>query len=131
MTLRSADFESAASASSAIPAWEWATAFKSIAQPMCAPPAPPKPHPQARGEVPTCADQLSTFARRRSQCESPCDNGGNRDDPASSAVVPSPVAVTPQLLAQHSITAEEYERILAALGRTPSLTELGIYSVMW
>ncbi|MGD0902912.1 MAG: phosphoribosylformylglycinamidine synthase subunit PurL [Terracidiphilus sp.] len=50
---------------------------------------------------------------------------------ASSAVVPSPVAVTPQLLATHSITAEEYTRILAALGRTPSLTELGIYSVMW
>ena len=52
-------------------------------------------------------------------------------NPASSAVVPSPVAVTPQLLAQHSITADEYDRILAALGRTPSLTELGIYSVMW
>jgi phosphoribosylformylglycinamidine synthase II len=50
---------------------------------------------------------------------------------ASSAVVPSPVVVTPQLLAQHSITAEEYDRILAALGRVPSLTELGIYSVMW
>jgi phosphoribosylformylglycinamidine synthase subunit PurL len=50
---------------------------------------------------------------------------------ASSAVVPSPVAVTPQLLAQHSITAEEYDRILGALGRVPSLTELGIYSVMW
>ena len=50
---------------------------------------------------------------------------------ASSALVPSPVAVTPQLLAQHSITADEYSRILAALGRVPSLTELGIYSVMW
>ena len=50
---------------------------------------------------------------------------------ASSAVVPEPTTVTPQLLAQHSITAEEYDRILAALGRTPSLTELGIYSVMW
>jgi len=50
---------------------------------------------------------------------------------ASSAVVPEPVAVTPQLLAQHSITADEYDRILAALGRVPSLTELGIYSVMW
>ena len=50
---------------------------------------------------------------------------------ASSAVVPEPVTVTPQLLAQHSITAEEYQRILAALGRVPSLTELGIYSVMW
>ena len=51
--------------------------------------------------------------------------------PASSAVVPEPVSITPQLLAQHSITAEEYARILAALGRVPSLTELGIYSVMW
>jgi phosphoribosylformylglycinamidine synthase len=50
---------------------------------------------------------------------------------ASSAVVPEPTIVTPQLLAQHGITAEEYDRILAALGRTPSLTELGIYSVMW
>src|ERR1700739_536287 len=50
---------------------------------------------------------------------------------ASSAVVPEPVVVTPELLAQHSITPEEYERILAALGRVPSLTELGIYSVMW
>ncbi|MDE3186364.1 MAG: phosphoribosylformylglycinamidine synthase subunit PurL [Acidobacteriota bacterium] len=50
---------------------------------------------------------------------------------ASSPVVPEPAKVTPELLAQHSITPEEYERILAALGRVPSLTELGIYSVMW
>src|SRR5271166_221405 len=48
-----------------------------------------------------------------------------------STVAPQPVTVTSELLAQHSITAEEYSRILAALGRTPSLTELGIYSVMW
>jgi len=50
---------------------------------------------------------------------------------SSGQAIPSPVALTPQLLAQHSITAEEYDRILAALGRVPSLTELGIYSVMW
>ncbi len=50
---------------------------------------------------------------------------------ASSAVVPEPVSVTPELLAQHSITQDEYNRILSALGRVPSLTELGIYSVMW
>ena len=50
---------------------------------------------------------------------------------APSAVVPDPVAITPQLLAQHSITAEEYQRIFTALGRVPSITELGIYSVMW
>src|ERR1700735_648963 len=46
-------------------------------------------------------------------------------------VVPQATAVTPELLAQHSITPDEYERIAGALGRTPSLTELGIYSVMW
>ncbi len=45
--------------------------------------------------------------------------------------MPQPVSVTPELLALHSITDDEYARILAALGRTPSLTELGIYSVMW
>ncbi len=50
---------------------------------------------------------------------------------SETAVAPQPVTVTPELLAQHSITAEEYQRILTALGRTPSLTELGIYSVMW
>jgi len=44
---------------------------------------------------------------------------------------PQPATVTPELLAQHSITPDEYQRILGALGRTPSLTELGIYSVMW
>ncbi|HWE84606.1 MAG TPA: phosphoribosylformylglycinamidine synthase subunit PurL [Terracidiphilus sp.] len=50
---------------------------------------------------------------------------------ASSSSVPEPVAITPELLAAHSITAGEYDRILAALGRVPSITELGIFSVMW
>jgi phosphoribosylformylglycinamidine synthase len=49
----------------------------------------------------------------------------------SQFAAPAPTQVTPELLAQHSITAQEYEKILAALGRVPSLTELGIYSVMW
>ncbi|MGC1871351.1 MAG: phosphoribosylformylglycinamidine synthase subunit PurL [Acidobacteriaceae bacterium] len=50
---------------------------------------------------------------------------------ASTSAIPSPAQITPELLAQHGITAEEYQRILNALGRTPSYTELGIYSVMW
>src|SRR6201995_3010809 len=45
--------------------------------------------------------------------------------------VPAPASISPELLKQHSLTSEEYARIEAALGRTPSLTELGIYSVMW
>ncbi len=44
---------------------------------------------------------------------------------------PSPATITPALLKQHSITPDEYTRIEAALGRVPSLTELGIFSVMW
>ena len=50
---------------------------------------------------------------------------------AGHSLQPRPAEITPQMLSQHGITAEEYQRILSALGRTPSLTELGIYSVMW
>ncbi len=39
--------------------------------------------------------------------------------------------VTPQLAADHGIGAEEYQRLLEALGRTPTYVELGIFSVMW
>ena len=39
--------------------------------------------------------------------------------------------ITPELLRDHGITPEEYDRILKSLGRTPTLTELGIFSVMW
>ena len=49
----------------------------------------------------------------------------------SERLAPEAATVTPALLKQHSITAEEYTRIEQTLGRTPSLTELGIYSVMW
>nr|WP_245536298.1 phosphoribosylformylglycinamidine synthase subunit PurL [Terriglobus roseus] len=45
--------------------------------------------------------------------------------------MPKPCTVTPALLKTHNITDEEYAKILATMGRTPSLTELGIYSVMW
>jgi phosphoribosylformylglycinamidine synthase II len=45
--------------------------------------------------------------------------------------MPTPATITPEILAQHGITPDEYRRIEDALGRTPSLTELGIYSVMW
>lgn len=39
--------------------------------------------------------------------------------------------VTPELAYQHGLIKEEYDRILKILGRTPSFTELGIFSVMW
>jgi len=51
--------------------------------------------------------------------------------PASLPMAPESLSVTPALLARHGLTPEEYERIVQALGRPPSITELGIYSVMW
>ena len=39
--------------------------------------------------------------------------------------------ITPDLIAEHNLTAEEYERILGILGREPNLVELGIFSAMW
>src|SRR5437868_2678655 len=41
------------------------------------------------------------------------------------------LAITPEILRDHGIAAEEYERIKSLLGREPSFTELGIFSVMW
>ncbi len=40
-------------------------------------------------------------------------------------------AITPELVQKHNLTPEEYEKLKAVLGREPSYTELGIFSVMW
>ncbi|UYW26353.1 phosphoribosylformylglycinamidine synthase subunit PurL [Methylorubrum extorquens] len=41
------------------------------------------------------------------------------------------VPITPELVRQHGLTPDEYERFLALVGREPTLTELGIVSAMW
>src|SRR5271170_3179041 len=40
-------------------------------------------------------------------------------------------AITPELVQKHNLTPEEYEKIIGILGREPSYTELGVFSVMW
>src|SRR6202522_4768529 len=41
-------------------------------------------------------------------------------------------AISPEVLRQHGLTPDEYEKIRQLLGdREPTLTELGIFSVMW
>ncbi|HLC07735.1 MAG TPA: phosphoribosylformylglycinamidine synthase subunit PurL [Methyloceanibacter sp.] len=39
--------------------------------------------------------------------------------------------ITDEIVAEHGLNADEYRRLLKELGREPSLTELGIFSVMW
>ncbi|GDY21480.1 phosphoribosylformylglycinamidine synthase subunit PurL [Verrucomicrobiota bacterium] len=40
-------------------------------------------------------------------------------------------AITPELVQKHNLTPDEYQKILEILGRVPTYTELGIFSVMW
>ena len=41
------------------------------------------------------------------------------------------IAITPDLVAQHGLKPDEYQRILKLIDREPTLTELGIFSAMW
>ncbi len=48
----------------------------------------------------------------------------------TSAIVP--IAITPEMIREHGLTPEEFEKIKQLLGgREPTRTELGIFSVMW
>jgi phosphoribosylformylglycinamidine synthase II len=50
-----------------------------------------------------------------------------RNDP----VIRNEPKVTPELVAEHGLKPDEYQRILKLIGREPSFTELGIFSAMW
>jgi phosphoribosylformylglycinamidine synthase subunit PurL len=40
-------------------------------------------------------------------------------------------SITADLIAEHNLSTEEYERIVDILGREPNLVELGVFSAMW
>ena len=44
---------------------------------------------------------------------------------------PGDPVITPALVAEHGLTPEEYQRLIALLGREPTFTELGIVSALW
>src|SRR6266513_2265610 len=47
------------------------------------------------------------------------------------ATAPSEIRVTPEIAAEHGLTAEEYARVKQILGRDHNISALGIFSVMW
>src|SRR5215470_14075840 len=47
------------------------------------------------------------------------------------ATASTEIRVTPEIAAEHGLTAEEFARVKQILGREPNITELGIFSVMW
>jgi phosphoribosylformylglycinamidine synthase II len=44
---------------------------------------------------------------------------------------PGDPQITPALVAEHGLTSDEYDRLVAMLGRAPTFTELGIVSALW
>ncbi|MEO8576920.1 MAG: phosphoribosylformylglycinamidine synthase subunit PurL [Gemmatimonadales bacterium] len=44
---------------------------------------------------------------------------------------PGDPRITPELVAEHGITSDEYDRLVSMLGREPTFTELGIVSALW
>jgi len=47
------------------------------------------------------------------------------------ATAKTEIKVTPEIAAEHGLSADEYARVKQILGREPNITELGIFSVMW
>ena len=45
--------------------------------------------------------------------------------------IPNAIAITPELIAEHGLTPDEYQRFVGLIGREPTITELGIVSAMW
>ncbi|HET7460182.1 MAG TPA: phosphoribosylformylglycinamidine synthase subunit PurL [Longimicrobium sp.] len=49
----------------------------------------------------------------------------------SASARPGDPAITPELVAEHGLSTEEYQLVLGILGREPTFTELGVFSAMW
>ncbi len=45
--------------------------------------------------------------------------------------IPNEIQITPELIAEHGLSEEEWQRVLELTERQPTYTELGIWSAMW
>ena len=68
-----------------------------------------------------CMDRVGKEVTRGARCKDLRGPQGMTQEPE----------VNRYLALQHGMTEEEYDRAVAALGRTPTYTELGVISVMW
>ena len=56
---------------------------------------------------------------------------GTKGGAAEVRKFPGDLPITPEVIKQHKLTTDEYARVLKSLGREPTYTELGVFSVMW
>ncbi|MCK5275642.1 MAG: phosphoribosylformylglycinamidine synthase II, partial [Alphaproteobacteria bacterium] len=50
---------------------------------------------------------------------------------SAAAAASEAIEITPELAAEHGLSADEYALILKIMGREPNITELGVFSAMW
>src|ERR1700677_4649318 len=76
------------------------------------------------GAVFSFPNRTNPHAKSYSRCD-------NKDSSMTTSAI-SVNAITPEMIREHGLTAEEFEKIKQLLGgREPTRTELGIFSVMW
>lgn len=78
----------------------------------------PRDPPLRKGTAPTACGSGPRAARRAPS--NPTGSASTGDPP-----------ITPELVAEHGLSPQEYERIREILGREPTYAELGIFSAMW
>ncbi len=57
--------------------------------------------------------------------------GGTTDTAVAPGPRPGDPAITAEMVADHGLSPDEYDRVLRILGREPTFTELGVFSAMW
>src|SRR5262249_23931607 len=67
----------------------------------------------------------------RSKAKGRHEAGAAAEHRSAKRRTPRPVKVTPAVVAAHGLSAQEYGRIRQLIGRTPTISELGIFSAMW
>src|ERR1019366_2955559 len=101
--------------------------------PHAAPGACQRADPGLRGWA-TGAGEHDSHAGRQARGESSLSSTGpaslNSVNLAFDTLMTEPL-ITPELVQKHNLTPEEYDKLKAVLGREPTYTELGIFSVMW
>src|SRR6516165_8785187 len=81
--------------------------------------------------APPMAAPCSRASSRPSRESESCEESLGVNKPPTGNPMGAEPAITPDVVVEHGLSAEEYERIQKIMGRAPNLTELGIFSVMW
>src|SRR3954468_15622170 len=101
----------------------------------------PQPHPEERSvskdegvsgaHWTLLRDAAPRLLRMRTSDLFPLLSRMGEGERSETPMIRNDVAITPELVKEHGLKADEYERFVNLIGREPTITELGIVSAMW